>query len=190
MTAPRRDILLGAVAELAVGALLYVLARGSWIWLGCYGLALGLIMAVLWFAFGERFRIYHLRALGDSAELLAGPGPHRCVLDWMRGCELAGPRETVTARILQAGHDATGQQPRPATDPLIFPPLPLGGGNDPFITVECNQAAECFSIRQLNQRYGKAEDDLIHFCDWPSMRSSIDAYQRARLGLRPITEGS
>ncbi len=56
-------------------------------------------------------------------------------------------------------------------------PLPLGGGNDPAITIGANQDPECFTLRQVNE---SREDDLIHICDWPSMRSTIETFQQSR----------
>jgi hypothetical protein len=55
----------------------------------------------------------------------------------------------------------------------------LGGGNPIGITVEANQSAECLSIRQDNH---DGTDDVVHICDWPSARATIDAFQAARTG--------
>lgn len=52
-------------------------------------------------------------------------------------------------------------------------PRPLGGQNPLGITVESNQHRDCFSIRCEQD----GNEDLIHFCDWPAMKSAIDAYQ-------------
>ena len=53
----------------------------------------------------------------------------------------------------------------------------LGGGNDPEITVEPNIDTECFSIRSVNH---DDTEDLIHFCDWPAMRATIDQFMEDR----------
>ena len=57
---------------------------------------------------------------------------------------------------------------------------PLGGGNDPMITVESNQHPDCLTLRFDQQDRG--EDDLVHLCDWPAAKAAIDAYQRERGG--------
>jgi hypothetical protein len=50
--------------------------------------------------------------------------------------------------------------------------VPLGGDNPDDSTVGCNQDPDCLTIYQ--------EDDIIHICDWPAMRATIDAFQAAR----------
>ena len=54
---------------------------------------------------------------------------------------------------------------------------PAGGVNDSGITVEDNQSADCFSVRQDNH---DGTEDLIHFCDWPALKAAIDRHQGER----------
>jgi len=56
--------------------------------------------------------------------------------------------------------------------PSKLKPRPLGGGNAD-ICIEPNVDTTCFSIRQEN---ADGTEDLIHFCDWPAMRATIDQW--------------
>ncbi len=46
------------------------------------------------------------------------------------------------------------------------------------ITIEPNQDASCFSIRQTHA--DPADEDLIHFCDWPALRKAVDEFMAER----------
>ena len=63
----------------------------------------------------------------------------------------------------------------------------LGGANDPGIKFEPNQYWGCFSIRSDDNPAKDQPEQLIHFCDWPAMRNTIDALQEARYTV--ATEG-
>jgi hypothetical protein len=56
---------------------------------------------------------------------------------------------------------------------------PAGGENDTGVVIEDNQDPDCFSIRSGNH---DGSEDLIHFCDWPSLKAAIDKHQRERGG--------
>lgn len=61
---------------------------------------------------------------------------------------------------------------------------PAGGGNLPGIVIEDNQDADCFSVRYYDPAEHEApgDADLIHFCDWPALKTAIDKHQRERGG--------
>jgi len=56
-------------------------------------------------------------------------------------------------------------------------PRQLGGDNHPNTTVEPNVDTACFSLRQVND---DGSEDLIHFCNWPAMRDTIDQFMAER----------
>jgi hypothetical protein len=45
------------------------------------------------------------------------------------------------------------------------------------IYISPNVDTTCFTIRQVNQ---EEEDDLIHICDWPELRATIDQFMADR----------
>lgn len=45
------------------------------------------------------------------------------------------------------------------------------------IYVEPNVDTTCFSIRAIND---DGSEDLIHFCDWPELRATIDQFMADR----------
>ena len=45
------------------------------------------------------------------------------------------------------------------------------------VFIEPNIDTECFSIRSLEQN---GDEDLIHFCDWPELRATIDQFMADR----------
>ena len=45
------------------------------------------------------------------------------------------------------------------------------------VFIEPNVDTECFSIRSLEQN---GDEDLIHFCDWPELRATIDQFMADR----------
>lgn len=51
------------------------------------------------------------------------------------------------------------------------------------IFIEANVDATCFSIRALDHYDGEIEleEDLIHFCDWPVLRDTIDQFMKDRV---------
>lgn len=58
---------------------------------------------------------------------------------------------------------------------------PAGPGNPSGIMIEDNQHRDCLSIRETDS--SGVTTDLIHFCDWPALRSAIDQHQRERGGV-------
>jgi hypothetical protein len=46
------------------------------------------------------------------------------------------------------------------------------------IFISPNVDTTCFTIRQVNQ--SGEDDDLIHFCDWPELRATIDQFMADR----------
>ena len=45
------------------------------------------------------------------------------------------------------------------------------------VFIEPNIDTECFSIRSVD---GSGNEDLIHFCDWPELRATIDQFMADR----------
>ena len=45
------------------------------------------------------------------------------------------------------------------------------------VFIEPNIDTTCFSIRSVEQ---DGEEDLIHFCDWPALRATIDQFMADR----------
>jgi hypothetical protein len=51
--------------------------------------------------------------------------------------------------------------------------VPVGGG----LFIEANVDTTCFSMRAVT---GIGEEDLIHVCDWPELRATIDQFMADR----------
>jgi hypothetical protein len=47
--------------------------------------------------------------------------------------------------------------------------------------IQANQSADCFTLYE-ESKFDDGELDMIHICDWPGAKASIDAFQRGRGG--------
>lgn len=48
------------------------------------------------------------------------------------------------------------------------------------VFIEPNIDTTCFSIRSIEANTEPGEEDLIHFCDWPELRATIDQFMADR----------